>query len=107
VYYHNISILTIPIIFIVLIAQTDCFVDYKRLTNTENTSTLLFVRKFSSKQYQRISEIFGNLSVAWFSAGTITPLFSNSKLSDFLAKITISLIFSLIFFIISLYFAKK
>ena len=59
--------------------------------------------KITLIQFNRMSEIFGNISVAWFVAGAITPLFNN-----FLAvPIIISLVASGFFFWFSLLFTRK
>ena len=54
-----------------------------------------------------MSEILGNLSVAWFSAGAISPFFSHPGAVDFLINFAVSFIMAAAFFIISLRFAKN
>ena len=59
--------------------------------------------KITLSQFNRMSEIFGNISVAWFVVGVITPLFN-----DFLIfPILISLIACGLFFWFSLLFTRK
>lgn len=63
----------------------------------------IFKLKITSVKFNRMSEIFGNISVAWFVAGAITPLFNN-----FLTvPIIISLVASGFFFWFSLLFTRK
>lgn len=59
--------------------------------------------KVTSSQFNRMSEIFGNISVAWFVAGVITPLFN-----DFLIiPMIISIVASGFFFSFSILFTRK
>lgn len=62
---------------------------------------------FKSESLQA-AEIFGNISVAWFSAGVIVPffgIFSSSR--EFFSKLVISLAFAGIFFYLALKLARK
>lgn len=64
-------------------------------------------RKFSSSQRDRISEIFGNISVAWFTAGVISPLFIHpANLFEFFIAFGISLFMFVVFLILSLIVIK-
>lgn len=66
------------------------------------------MQKLSTRQKNRVSEIFGNISVAWFSAGAISPVINHPKnIAVFLIQFVVSLIWSMIFFKFSLDFAKK
>lgn len=60
-------------------------------------------KKFSIRQLNRISEIFGNVSVAWFSVGVISSVVDPpSDLVDFLVRLGISLTMAVLFFYSSL-----
>jgi hypothetical protein len=59
---------------------------------------------FSRGQLKTAAEVFGNISVTWFAAGIVAPLFSHSFIwINFL----VSLIAAIIFFIIALSFVKN
>lgn len=63
--------------------------------------------RLSNEQRNRASEITGNISVAWFSAGAITPLFTTSFTTvDFVVRFGLSLLLFGIFFVLSLRLAK-
>ncbi len=48
---------------------------------------MLIRPRLSKSQFSRISEVFGNISVAWFSAGVISPLFIPSQsVIDFIVR---------------------
>lgn len=65
------------------------------------------MRKLSKGQLVRASEIFGNLAVAWFSAGAISPVITKpSSLTDFLLTFVLSLIWGGIFFALALELAE-
>lgn len=65
------------------------------------------MKKLSSGQLKAASEITGNIGVAWFSVGTISPLFTHpEKLWYFLFNFLISLIMAFVFSVISLYLVK-
>ncbi|PIQ72672.1 hypothetical protein COY13_03985 [Candidatus Roizmanbacteria bacterium CG_4_10_14_0_2_um_filter_36_35] len=66
------------------------------------------MHKLSSTQLNRVSEITGNISVAWFSGGIITPLIARSvSLIEFLFYFIVSLFMSGAFFVVSLEIIKK
>lgn len=66
------------------------------------------MKGLSKGQIERASEIFGNVSVAWFSAGAISPLFSDPQnLIDTLLRFMVAISFAGFFFIFSLKLAKK
>ncbi|MFA5770701.1 MAG: hypothetical protein WC894_04380 [Patescibacteria group bacterium] len=66
------------------------------------------MRKFSFRQLNRASEIIGNISVAWFSGGIITPLITNSlSFIEFVYIFLVSLFMSVFFFILSLEIIRK
>lgn len=59
--------------------------------------------KLSLPQLNRISEIFGNIAVVWFSAGVISPIFSPPQgMFDFAYRFLVSFIMSLVFIYLSL-----
>lgn len=59
--------------------------------------------RLSKGQLNRTSEILGNISVAWFSAGAITPLFVTSLTTvDFTVRFSLSLLWFSVFFVLSL-----
>lgn len=59
--------------------------------------------KFSGKQQERLSEILGNISVAWFTAGVISPLFLTPlTVADLINRFIIPIAVSFIFVILSL-----
>lgn len=63
---------------------------------------------FSHEQTSRASEIFGNLAVAWFSAGVISPLFVRPKtIFEFMVTFSLSLVMTVLFFIWSLYLMRS
>lgn len=65
------------------------------------------MEKLSVGQLKAASTITGNISVAWFTIGNISPLFGPiSNLFDFFAKFIISLLFAVVFALISLEFVK-
>ncbi len=58
------------------------------------------VLKLSQPQLDRISEIFGNIAVVWFSAGIISPVFSPPQVMfDFAYRFLVSLGMSGFFFV--------
>lgn len=64
-------------------------------------------QRFSKGQMMRISEIFGNLSIAWFTAGIISPLFIRSQsFIDFFLNFSVSLVISGILASWSVYLMK-
>jgi hypothetical protein len=64
--------------------------------------------KLSKGQIYRTSEITGNIAVAWFTAGAITPLFSEqSTLFDFLIRFGVSLLMFISFFVLSISLSRK
>lgn len=59
-------------------------------------------------QVNRASEIFGNLSVAWFSVGVIAPLFTQPQQAVILGFSSgVSLVMSGLSFALSLQLAKE
>lgn len=59
--------------------------------------------KLSLPQLDRVSEIFGNIAVVWFSAGIISPIFSPVQSTfDFAYRFLVSLVMSLVFIYLSL-----
>jgi len=65
------------------------------------------VRRYSSGQLKALSEYFNTIAAAWFTAGIITPFFSNAP---FLERIIFSIsgfAMSYIFLSFSLFFARK
>lgn len=59
-------------------------------------------------QIDRGSEIFGNLSVAWFSVGVIAPLFTQPQQAVILGfSFGVSLVMSGLSFVLSLQLAKE
>ena len=64
---------------------------------------LVTVSGFSQSQLERASEVFGNVSVAWFSAGVISPLFVPSRtVLSFIFYLGTSLLMAIVFFVLSL-----
>lgn len=64
--------------------------------------------KLTKLQLVRISEVLGNISVAWFSAGVITPIFIHPKtVFDFVYVLGLSLTLSGAFLILSLVTIRK
>jgi hypothetical protein len=62
------------------------------------------MKSFSKGQLKTAAEIFGNISVTWFAAGIVAPLFSRSFIwINFL----VSLVAATIFFIIALLLVKN
>lgn len=58
----------------------------------------------SNKQRDRLSEILGNIAVAWFTAGVVSPLFIHpNSVIDFLQSLGISLIMTIAFLVGSLW----
>lgn len=67
-----------------------------------------YVRNLTAGQLERISEISGNIAVAWFTAGVISPLIVHPQnLLASLITSAISLALAGIFFFISLDFAEE
>lgn len=63
--------------------------------------------RLSVGQLERASEILGNISVAWFSTGIISPLLTKPKnLLDVISTFVVSLLMALVFSVISLVIAK-
>jgi hypothetical protein len=56
----------------------------------------------SKDQKKSLSEIFGNISVAWFTAAFISPIFFNFKISE---NTLLSILMSAIMFIVSVWFS--
>lgn len=66
------------------------------------------MKKFSFAQLNRASEIIGNISVAWFSGGVITPLIVRSlNIIMFFIYFVLSLTMSVSFFVLSLKMIEK
>lgn len=65
------------------------------------------MRRLSSGQLKAASEITGNIAVAWFSAGVISPLFIRPReIVEFLIFLLIGLTMASLFASGSLYLAK-
>ena len=63
--------------------------------------------KFIDSQLNRASEVAGNIAVAWFSAGAISPLLSKpGSFIDFLFTFVIALSMAGFFFAMSLQLAR-
>lgn len=62
------------------------------------------MQSFSKVQLKTAAEIFGNISVTWFAAGIVAPLFSHSFIW---INSLVSLIAAIVFFIIALSFVKN
>jgi len=66
------------------------------------------MKKLSIGQRKIAAEIIGNLAVAWFSAGVISPIFTKPKtILDSLPSLSLSLIMSLLFSFGSLLLVKR
>lgn len=66
------------------------------------------MKRLSAAQMDRTSEILGNISVTWFSAGVISPVFVKPKdVIEFISLFLLSLIMSGLFFVWSLSIAKE
>lgn len=65
------------------------------------------MEKLSVGQLKSASTITGNISVAWFTIGNISPVLGPiSNLFDFIVKFIVSLFFAVGFAFISLEFVK-
>lgn len=63
--------------------------------------------KLSKDQRRRISEILGNISVAWFTTGVIVPLFiQRTNLLEIILPAVGGVVAALFFVILSLYTIK-
>lgn len=63
--------------------------------------------KLTTGQLNRMSEIFGNMAVAWLSAGVISPLFIPPQtVFALIFTLGVSLILAFVFFGSSLYLMK-
>ncbi len=64
--------------------------------------------KLSNKQRERLSEILGNIAVAWFTAGIVSPFFIHPEsLVDFLQSLGISLVMTVGFLVGSLWLITR
>jgi hypothetical protein len=64
--------------------------------------------KLSVGQLGRASEIAGNVAVAWFSAGAISPLLARpSSLGEFVFTFFVAIFMAGVFFIVSLKFVEN
>lgn len=64
--------------------------------------------KLLKEQYKTVSEILGNISVAWFTAGIVSPFFLNqAEYSNFVLYLTLGLSMFGCFSIVSVYFSGK
>lgn len=61
--------------------------------------------KLGIKQKERISEMAGNVAVAWFAAAVIAPFFAQKQAVNLFASL-FGLISAIIFFSIALHFAE-
>ena len=62
--------------------------------------------KFTKQQFQRASEIVGNTSVAWFSAGIISPVFVRPLNFNLIFSFFVAASLSAISFLVSIKLAK-
>lgn len=64
--------------------------------------------RLNPDQRKQIAEIFGNISVAWFSGGIIAPFFfRNQTIQEFAINFIIGLFIGLFFVSMSLQYLKK
>lgn len=62
----------------------------------------------SSEQYKAVSEILGNISVAWFATGIVSTLFFNqNEISNFVLYLILGISMFGFFGIFSIYYAGK
>jgi len=62
----------------------------------------------NKSQLERTSEILGNITVAWFSAGVITPLFVRPKnLMEFIVLFSVGLLMASLFYFVSIYLVRR
>ena len=74
---------------------------YKRAQDSQSKGFLM--KKLSVRQLKRTSEILGNIAVAWFAAGVISPAFTRPEdIADLLVKLIVSLFMTGFFSAISL-----
>lgn len=60
---------------------------------------IIFRVNLNKSQLERTSEIMGNITVAWFSAGVITPLFVRPKnIIDFITLLSVGLLMAGLFY---------
>jgi len=65
------------------------------------------MKKFSVGQLDRASEIAGNIAVAWFSAGAISPILALPRnVRDFTFTFGMSMAMAVLFIVFSLALAK-
>lgn len=61
------------------------------------------MKKLSIGQLKAVSEISGNIAVAWFTAGVISPMFVRPKNPvDFLSNLMLGLTMTVLFTLLSL-----
>lgn len=66
------------------------------------------IKKFTKGQLNRLSEVLGNVSVAWFSVGIIAPAVNKPRdLVDFFLMSGVSLSIGTVILLGSLALAKK
>lgn len=66
------------------------------------------MRKLNSRQLDRTSEILGNVSVAWFTVGVISPVFIKPKsIIDLVFFIFLGIVVGGFFFLISILLAGE
>ncbi|MBI5122663.1 hypothetical protein HZA75_02270 [Candidatus Roizmanbacteria bacterium] len=59
-------------------------------------------------QLERTSEILGNVSVTWFSAGVITPLFIRPKnIIEFFTLLSVGLLMASLFYFGSIHLIRR
>jgi hypothetical protein len=63
-------------------------------------------KNFTSESLQA-ADIFGNVSVAWFSIGVIAPLFGDFESLEFLLRLMGALVMAGVFFFVSLELARR
>ena len=83
--------------------------NWKLSGNLENYSLYLFLEmNLNKSQLERTSEIMGNITVTWFSAGVITPLFIRPKnFIEFIFLFALSLLMAGLFFLGSLHLVRR
>lgn len=59
------------------------------------------MRKLSSTQRKQLAEILGNIAVAWFAGGIISPLFAHAVLGEAILYVLIGLLLTVFFSAVS------
>ncbi|KKP48258.1 MAG: hypothetical protein UR39_C0001G0053 [Candidatus Woesebacteria bacterium GW2011_GWA1_33_30] len=64
--------------------------------------------ELTADQYKTVSEILGNISVAWFTAGIVSPFFfENTDLTNLVLYLILGISMFIFFGIYSIYYAGK